>query len=259
MKDVLQVLEKANHTKGISFIKDYKKYLNKAFYEDNLSDALNHVLFAIDYRNNTFIHLGKNIEQIFGIEYQEMMDNGPQYIYNYFLEEDVKLLNSKTLKILIQIAKEQKDKDLEELKFAYNYRIKTPKGEVKCMLNRYTNIILGEEGFPLVIVGSMTDISEFCNNKELFCEVTRVREGRESERLFQAIFPIAKTANQYNLSKKEMEVLSMVVKGYISKEIADQTNRSVETIHSHRKNILKKMNCHNITEAAMIAKDNNWF
>ena len=259
MKDVLQVLEKANHSKEINFIKDFKKYLNKDFYEDNLSDTLNHVLFAIDFRTNSFIHLGKNIQQIFGIGYQDMLERGPQYLYDFVHKDDVQMLNHKILKILIRIGKEQKDNELGELKFAYNYRIETPGGEMKCILNRYTNIILGEEGFPLVIVGTMTDISEFCNKKELFCEVTRIKEGKESTRIFQAIFPIQRKETANNLSKKEMEVLGFVVKGYISKEIAELTNRSIETIHSHRKNILKKMNCHNITEAVVVAKENNWF
>jgi DNA-binding NarL/FixJ family response regulator len=45
----------------------------------------------------------------------------------------------------------------------------------------------------------------------------------------------------YELSKRELEILQLVVKGYTSKKMAENLGLSPRTIDHHRSNILKKM------------------
>jgi DNA-binding NarL/FixJ family response regulator len=45
----------------------------------------------------------------------------------------------------------------------------------------------------------------------------------------------------YELSKRELEILQLVVKGYTSKKMAERLGLSPRTIDHHRSNILKKM------------------
>ena len=45
-----------------------------------------------------------------------------------------------------------------------------------------------------------------------------------------------------DLSKRELEVLELIAKGYRTVDIAEKLFVSVHTINSHRKNILKKLN-----------------
>ena len=53
-----------------------------------------------------------------------------------------------------------------------------------------------------------------------------------------------KEKRQEELSEREKEVLALVVKGLINKEIADKLHLSLHTVLSHRKNIAKKLNIH---------------
>jgi two-component system response regulator NreC len=46
------------------------------------------------------------------------------------------------------------------------------------------------------------------------------------------------------LSSREKEVLQLVAEGFTSKEIATQLNLSVNTVHTHRKNIMSKLDVH---------------
>lgn len=50
------------------------------------------------------------------------------------------------------------------------------------------------------------------------------------------------------LTAREKEILSLVVQGYSNKAIADRLFTSVHTVTTHRKNILKKLECRNMTE-----------
>lgn len=51
------------------------------------------------------------------------------------------------------------------------------------------------------------------------------------------------------LSPREKEVLDLLAKGFVNKEIADQLSLSVETIRSYLKNIYEKMHVHSRAEA----------
>lgn len=51
------------------------------------------------------------------------------------------------------------------------------------------------------------------------------------------------------LSQRETEVLDLLAKGFINKEIADRLSLSVETIRSYLKNIYEKMHVHSRAEA----------
>ena len=58
-------------------------------------------------------------------------------------------------------------------------------------------------------------------------------------------------ADSESLSKREEEVLTLVARGYINKEIADMAELSVETVRSYLKNIYKKLHVRSRTAAAM--------
>jgi DNA-binding NarL/FixJ family response regulator len=66
--------------------------------------------------------------------------------------------------------------------------------------------------------------------------------------LFQQIAG-RKFANIYNLTDKETEVLSSLVKGYSYKMIAASQQVSVFTINAHIRNIYKKLQVHSVAEA----------
>ncbi len=55
------------------------------------------------------------------------------------------------------------------------------------------------------------------------------------------------------LSPREIEVLSLVVKGHINKEIADLLNLSLPTIVSHRKNLMTKLGMRSVSALTIYA------
>ena len=51
-----------------------------------------------------------------------------------------------------------------------------------------------------------------------------------------------------NLSQREVEVLNLLIEGKTSREIAESLNISINTVNSHRGNLLKKTNSKNVAE-----------
>lgn len=56
----------------------------------------------------------------------------------------------------------------------------------------------------------------------------------------------AKTKPQFNLTKREKEVLKLIAKEFTTQEIADQLFLSKNTIESYRKNLISKLNVRNL-------------
>jgi len=64
--------------------------------------------------------------------------------------------------------------------------------------------------------------------------------------------PAGPTANR-NLTKRELEVLALIVAGRSNKEIAGELDLSVNTVAVHRANIMDALNLHNAAELVVYA------
>lgn len=60
------------------------------------------------------------------------------------------------------------------------------------------------------------------------------------------------------LSPREVEVLVLIVRGFINKEIAEKLNISVTTVISHRKNITEKLNIRSVAGLTIYAVMNGY-
>ncbi len=62
--------------------------------------------------------------------------------------------------------------------------------------------------------------------------------------------PAVKRPDDYNLTKREHEVLELLMDGLSYKEIADRCSISIQTLNTHIKNIYSKLGVHSRSEAS---------
>ena len=97
----------------------------------------------------------------------------------------------------------------------------------------------------------------------LYHSVIDIREEREriSEILIECSSSLSERdlsdENNYELTKRETDVLVLIAKGLMNKEIAGKLNISIHTVISHRKNITRKTNIKSVAGLAMYALMNN--
>jgi DNA-binding NarL/FixJ family response regulator len=65
--------------------------------------------------------------------------------------------------------------------------------------------------------------------------------------------PMPKVLQQKILSDREIEVMSLIVQGYINKEIADKLNIGLATVITHRKNIMDKLGMKSVSALTIYA------
>lgn len=65
--------------------------------------------------------------------------------------------------------------------------------------------------------------------------------------------PMPSILSQKILSDREIEVMSLIVQGYINKEIADKLNIGLATVITHRKNIMDKLGMKSVSALTIYA------
>ncbi len=65
--------------------------------------------------------------------------------------------------------------------------------------------------------------------------------------------PVMSSAKQKVLTDREIEVMSLIVQGYINKEIASRLNIGLATVITHRKNIMDKLGMKSVSALTIYA------
>jgi DNA-binding NarL/FixJ family response regulator len=65
--------------------------------------------------------------------------------------------------------------------------------------------------------------------------------------------PMPQVLQQKILSDREIEVMALIVQGFINKEIAEQLNISLSTVITHRKNIMDKLGLKSVSALTIYA------
>ena len=72
--------------------------------------------------------------------------------------------------------------------------------------------------------------------------------------LFQAKYTSSNQKNAYDLTNRELEILSLLASGFCNKEIANKHDLSVRTVETHRLNIRRKTKSNTLSHLVRIAR-----
>ncbi len=103
-------------------------------------------------------------------------------------------------------------------------------------------------------------IGQNATSGEYSAAVNAVFEGGNffSENLTNVIFQVKNAItgkkNAYDLTNRELEVLSLLANGYCNKEIANKHNLSVRTVETHRLSIRRKTNSNTLSHLVRVAR-----
>lgn len=105
--------------------------------------------------------------------------------------------------------------------------------------------------------GQLDGFHTICINQpepQLLKSLLRLEQSAHAHgRNLPAMPPTAKDDRKSLLSSREIEVLTLVAKGHINKEIADLLNISLPTVISHRRNIVAKTGMKSVSALTIYA------
>jgi len=92
--------------------------------------------------------------------------------------------------------------------------------------------------------------------KELIDAVLRVMSGKQYYDRIGTFNSEEEEVTQYKLSERELEIIKLLSEGMTSGEIAERLFLSDHTVKTHRKNILRKLNVSNSSQAVQFCLSN---
>ena len=131
-------------------------------------------------------------------------------------------------------------------KLISEYRIRNQEGNYVRVIEQHQALELDGKG-NLWLAMSLLDLSPNQGTDEgLKTQLLNYRTGK--------YLPIAPRDDiKVSLTSREKEILQLVKKGFLSKEISDQLSISLHTVNTYRQRILEKLGVNNSMEAVMLA------
>ncbi len=128
----------------------------------------------------------------------------------------------------------------------YQMRMRGIEGRWINVVSRQQVVEVDRNGKAWIVMGIMELAPDQTPANRVKCSVLNLRTG-------QFFNPYA-SSQEWALTERELEVLSLIGRGLLSKEIAVRLGVSKHTVDNHRKNILAKLEVDNAIEAINTAR-----
>jgi DNA-binding CsgD family transcriptional regulator len=228
---------------------DYREFEKKLCFLDRLAEVENSSITVLDLYLKKYIYIHSKFIDLFNNELIEHDVGDPLYYTQFIHPDDLpSVFDSyrKTFKFINNLPVE----DRKNYKLILNFRQRDKTG---CYVNVILQLVVLEldknDNIWLVLI-----LDDMLPDKIHFNEVNRrlvnIRNGKIC--LFRND---SQPKKKSILSSREIEVLGLVSKGFVSKQIADKLFLSVNTVNNHRQNILDKVRASNTTEAISYARN----
>lgn len=210
-----------------------------------LSDVSNSGICVFDVCKRQVVFYSSNFGKLLGYSPADYQETGQHFFESKIHEDDKRDLSFNGVTVFKLFNNFSSDEKLNH-KLVNEYRMLNSKNQYTRLIEQYQVLELDKRGQVWLLI-SIVDISPYQEEyKGSKSQLLNFRTGR--------IIPIEPSTNaQFELTKRELEVLKMVKDGYLSKEISDRLSISVHTVNTYRQRFLEKLGANNSFEAIMFA------
>ncbi len=224
---------------------DYPWIESQKPFLEHLSKIDHSAISVFDLHQKKHIYASENFADLFRIS-QKVALSDDSINSRTHPEDRVVLMKIgiKTLQLYYTLPVEEK----MDFKLINEYRLQISEHEYIRVIEQHKALKTDKKGNVWLAL-SMVDLSPNQNpNLTVLSQVVNVKNGEAFSWLDN------EGEEPSKLTRRESEVLSLVGRGLLSKEISTMLNISVHTVNTHRQRILEKMNANNAIEAIDAAR-----
>ena len=214
---------------------------------DRIAQVENSSITVFDLFQKKYVFVRNRFRDILGYDSVMAAEEGFEYFLRIMHPDDVPMVldtTTRALKFIMNLPPAER----QDYKTVFEHRLHDASG-------RYIRFLQQEAVLEPDLKGNLWLILilvDVCPNqqeaKSFQRSMINIRTGRG------LLFNGDKQDGDSTLSRREVEVLEYLGKGFFSKEIADRLFISVNTVNNHRQNIIRKMGLANTTEAISYAR-----
>ncbi|MBX2895713.1 MAG: helix-turn-helix transcriptional regulator [Cyclobacteriaceae bacterium] len=195
--------------------------------------------FIADTTTFKNLYTGGVLEEMIPVKMDEFIGGAPDVLFaNCFPEDLEKMLSFSQYfnRYYGQLTVSER----KHIRTTIFIRLKNLQGQYYWVMVQYLDVIFNSEGRLLYMLTLITDVSHL--KKDGVATMTIMDSRNKQSQLFLCVDGVDTELQQTipKISDRELEVLSWIVKGYSSKQIADTLHLARKTVDNHRQNLLRK-------------------
>jgi DNA-binding CsgD family transcriptional regulator len=203
---------------------------------DAISADLPSVIIIHDLRTSSVAYMSERGLKLLNTTLQELKDMGTSYFDKFFNPEDAANYTPRFLEML-------NNNDPDEI-FSFFQQVKAVNEEAfGWYLSASRVLMCDDEGAPCLCITAAHPVDEI---KSITYKLERLLEEKEMMR--------AELGRYARLTRREKEIIKLLVAGHSSVEIAEKLFISFSTVEQHRKNIKNKLGIKNLPQLVRFAQ-----
>ncbi len=212
-----------------------------------LFSAGNTYYFVLNFETYRMDYVSEGTKTILGIESDE-------FTLEKFLDclnpEDLEKLHEKESASLNFKLNKIPEEDILKYKTVYLLRVNLKDGTQKTLLHQSKVLNLSNDGKVFQVMSIHTDITYL--HSPIDHKISFISSDNKLPSYYSLntgdSFNLKETKDKFALTPREKQILKKISEGKSVIEIADKLYVSVHTINTHRRNILRKTDCKNMTQ-----------
>lgn len=230
----------ANHIKKIIELDTYLPYSSTFFCITNTQDL-------------TFEFISKNMNSCIGLEKDVLLKDGMREFWNRIHPEDIELWLKALNELMVFTLSDIPIQKRQRMSYTWNYRLKNADKQYVNIVQNTTPIEFDSDMKPIIGLAHYT-VLDAKIKMPITATAKLLNDQNEYETKYFNNFSEKLLTN--GLSNRERDVIRLLTINKSSKEIAESLSISANTVDTHRRNILKKLNISSTGELVGMLKIN---
>lgn len=210
--------------------------------------------YVIELPSQKYRFMGRHQVNVSGYSNEEFMERGIELFLSSLHPEDAPILLDDIYPSYAHVLADLSKLQRKEVQLQYNYRFKRKGGDYLNLMEQVYVLELDDAGGPALMLGNVIELdSKVVLPVRFLCK--RINEFGCPEVIYSKTF--ASNSDQMDtLTGRELEILCKLAHGNSSREIGEMLCISKHTVDTHRRNLLRKMNCKSVVELVRVAFNN---
>ena len=200
-----------------------------------------------------FEYISKNMFSCIGIKKEELNAKGMEYLWSRMHPDDIELWLVAMKELMRFTLSEISEDDRVKMSYTWNYRLKQANGNYVNIIQNTTPIKFDELKKPIIGLAHYTVIGSHLT-MDVCASAKFLNDKNEYETLYFNNF--SQKLISKGLTNRQRDIIRLLVLNNSSKEIAEKLFISSNTVDTHRRNILKKLNISSTGELKGLIKSN---
>ena len=214
-----------------------------------LSKLSRNCTFVVDVYKCRYAYASSNFVDLLGYDDRKIatLERQGDYLESRIHPDDraqLAALQIKLSRFIYSLPPEQRN-DYSNI---YSFRILNAKQQYVRVTSRHQVLEQDCNGKAWLVIGNMDISPDQKKSESVDCTVLNLKSG-------EMFSPSSSLVSPVNLTNREIEILRLIQKGMLSKEIADKLCISIHTVNIHRQNLLRKLGVQNSIEAIRLGQE----